>query len=607
MDVLSADSAKLIQAASALLGQDRPAAEILAAVQAIEPSDPQFLKAQHVRALCALKDGAPLTAKALLLDLVEADRHSFPPWVTLARTAAALGAPDDLLALFAGMLPRIPAHRLAPLTGELLHALQFTTRTPNATKDAVFDKFLLPALNLALRQRNMDAALDIESAAYEFYVKSTEEEDHFAASMAKITPLFSRAAEDWLSELPAVKPVSLAEPYKIGFFIHNASMLAHIEVLLNTLKGYRSLPEQSFEARVYCFTGEHPVMETALAGLGVELVKLKARFPETQTSSWQRLLKFRELLAEDGVQELVWVSLVLMMPLAFGLRIAPVQTWWAMKYRNFALDSIDGYVTGSAITRFGSLRGRRWRMGLLGVDDWVDPTLTEAANAIRERYAGKCILMTLGRTEKMQNTAYLTAVIAVLRSNPDAVFLWAGREENKSIRGAFEDGGVLGQTHFIGWVNTRLYAQVADIFIDSFPFPCGFTLYQAMAAGKPVVIYTSPEAAQTGLWAFLKPVLEDGEGDAAEVADMMTFVGDPQSPLISIARTPQDYIDLTQRLIRDASARSAAGLASERFILRYFSDPSAMGRSFARHFVELIEERRMDVLEFRQPSCFTSP
>ena len=589
---MSTDSTHLIQAASALLRQDYPTAEILATVRSIEPSDPNFLTAQHIRALCGLKDGDLLTAKALLLDLVESDRHSFSPWISLAQTVAALDAPDDLLGVLAGVLPRIPAHRLAALTRQLLHALQFTTTTPNATKDAVFDKFLLPALGLALRQQNMDAAIDIELAAYEFYVRNTEEEKHFAASMAKITPLFTRAAEHWRDVLPAVKSVSLARPYKIGFFIHSASMLAHIEVMLNTLKGYRSLPDQPFEARVYCFSGEHPAMEAALADLGIELVKLATRFPETQASKWQRLLKFRELLAEDGVQELVWVSLVVMMPLAFGMRFAPVQTWWAMKYRNFSLDSIDGYVTGSAITRFASLHGRRWRMGMLGVDDWVHPALADTADAIRERYAGKVILMTLGRTEKMQNPDYLTAVVEILRSNTDAVFLWAGREESTFIRNAFEGGGVLEQTQFIGWVNTRLYALVADIFIDSFPFPCGFTLYQAMAAGKPVVIYTSPEAAQTGLWAFLKPVIEDGEGDVDDVAELMAFVGDPQSPLISIARTRQDYIDLTQRLVQDATARRAGGLASEQFILRYFSDPSAMGRTFARHFVELIEERR---------------
>lgn len=200
--------------------------------------------------------------------------------------------------------------------------------------------------------------------------------------------------------------------------------------------------------------------------------------------------------------------------------------------------------------------------------------------------------MTLARTEKMTDPAYLRAVTALLVAHPQTIFLWAGREEEPAVVRAFRDGGVLDRTRFIGWVNTRLFAQVADVFLDTFPFPCGFTLYQSMAAGKPVVIYDSPEAAQTGLWSFLKPVIEGQEGGPDERAELMAFVGQEDSPLISLARTPEEYVALAGRLITDASVRDAAGEASRRFMARYFSDPRSMGESFARHFVEVIEERR---------------
>lgn len=581
-----------ITAASILLRLDGPISEILALVAGIGDDDPLYVSAQHVRAVCALRDRDPQRAKTLLFDVLQRDASRVGAWVTLAQVAAALDMPQDLLDRLRGVALNAPPSKRTAFVTQLLRALDFANTEHNARKDAVFDGFLLPLLVATLDQGDMDTAINLETLLYQFYVKAREEEEHFARCMQLVAPLFTQSAQAWRDRLPPLPTRPLTAPYRIGFFIHNASMLAHIEVMLNTLKGYRSLPEQPFEARVYCFSGKSTQMEQALAGVGVRLVMLNEVFPETATSSWQRLLCLRELLSQEGVQELVWVSLVTMLPLAFGLRIAPVQTWFAMKYRNFSLEDIDGYVTGSAITRFGWLHGRRWRMGMLGVDDWFDPALTDTAAGIREQYAGKVILMTLGRTEKMQNTAYLTAVIELLRSNPDSVFLWAGREQNRIIQNAFEDGGVLEQTHYLGWVNTRLYAQVADIFIDSFPFPCSFTLFQAMAAGKPVVIYTSPEAAQTGLWSLLKRVIEDGEGDVDDVAEMMNFVGDPQCPLISIARTPQEYVALTQRLIRDTTAQSAAGLASYQFILRYFSDPSAMGRSLARHFVELIEERR---------------
>ena len=113
-----------------------------------------------------------------------------------------------------------------------------------------------------------------------------------------------------------------------------------------------------------------------------------------------------------------------------------------------------------------------------------------------------------------------------------------------------------------------------------------------MAAGKPAVVCDTPEAAQTGLWAFLKPVVEDGEGTPEERAELLSFIGDPDDPLIAVARAPQDYVRLAERLIADPAARAVAGDAARRFIARYFSDPRMLGDSIGRHLVELIEERR---------------
>jgi hypothetical protein len=581
-----------IEAAWARLRQGGAAAPVRALVQPISQGHPQFGLAQHIRGVCALKDGDPKSAKALLIDAIEQGNLRPEVWLSLGYAAAALDMPDDILILLAAMLPQVAPDALRPFLKDLLQALGFLKSGSSAHKELVFNRLLLPFLSQLLERRDMDAALRLEVLIYQNYVKPREEEQHFAQCMERLEPLFTKAGHYWRQALEPIPSPPLAAPYRIGFFLHSASMLAHVEVLLNTLKGYQALEDRPFEPIVYCFGGKTFAMERALAEIGVRLVMLNERFADTEDSEWRRLLSFRQLLAEDGVQQLVWVSLVTMLPLAFAMRLAPVQTWWAMKYRNFSQPDIDGYVTGSALTRFGELHGRRWRMGLLGVDDWYDPALESQAAAIREPFQNNLILMTLGRTEKMQDPAYLHAIVSLLQTHPETVFLWAGRTESPAVAQAFKAGGVYERTRFVGWVNTRLYAQVADIFLDSFPFPCGFTLYQAMAAAKPVVAYASPEAAQTGLWSFLKPVLEDSEGEPEDRIVLRRLIGDTDSPLIAVAHTPEDYVALAGRLITDAQARRASGQASQQFIARYFSDPRVMGRSFARHFVELIEEVR---------------
>jgi glycosyltransferase involved in cell wall biosynthesis len=575
----------------AQLRQNAPIGEVVASIASIAEGDPEFAQAQRLRAVCALRAGDAVGAKFLALDSVRRNINDTGSWLALAEITAALGAPDDLLAQLLWGLSKVPSKNLRPFLRDVLQALGFADTEFDDRKDAVFGKLLLPLLSVVLDRQDMDNAFNIENAAYSCYVKTREDEKHFARSMGQISELFTKSGKYWAAHLPPVPVVSLQKPYKVGFFLHNASMLAHVEVMLNTLKGYRALEDQPFEPTVYCFNGKFPPLQQALAEIGVRLVMLNELFPEAQGSTWQRLLKFRQLLADEGVQELVWVSLVVMLPLAFTIRFAPVQTWWAMKYRNFSHPAIDGYVTGSALTPFGEMYGRRWRMGLLGVDDWYAPAFEQRSATLRASLGeDKVVLMTLGRTEKMQDPAYLSAVAALLKACPQAVFLWTGRTESSTIVRAFEAAGVLHQTCFIGWVETRLYAQVADIFLDSFPFPCGFTLFQAMAAGCPVVIYTSSEAAQTGLWSFLKPLLDDGVGEPDEIEQLKAFVTGRGGPLISIARTPDEYVGLARRLIEERTSRVAAGQASRRFIARYFSDPKVMGRSFARHFVELIED-----------------
>lgn len=589
---MSATEPPPVKQALTLLQQNQPPAEAMALLAQIGEADPDFAKAQHLRGVCAARSGDPKGAVALYIDAIGRGELTSSACLNLAQAAVTAGMPDEALATLLGVLTRLAPQQAGAFAFEILKALRFSDRVANPGKAAVFDKLFLPFLATVLARRQMDLAIQLESVAYEWYAKATETEAHFSAVMGRIEPLFTEAAHALRPTLPAVSPPPLEPPYRMGFFIHNATMLAHIEVLLNTLKGYRALDDQPFEPTVYCFSGKSLEMERALAGLGVRLVMLNERFPETAQSSWARLLSLREILAQDGVQELVWISLVTMMPLAFGLRMAPVQTWFAMKYRNFSQPDIDGYLTGSALTSYRTVAGRRFRMHQLGVDDWYDQTLSEQAAQIRAGLGDAVVLITMGRTEKMSDPAYLAAMVEILRANPQAVFLWAGREEASWVTDAFRAAGVLDRTRFIGWVNTRLYAQVGDIFLDTFPFPCGFTLFQSMAAGKPVVLYDSPEAAQTGLWNFIKPLVEATEGTPAERAELRALVGPDEAPLIATARGPDDYVRLASRLIRDAGLRAEAGRAAQAFMARYFSDPRMMGRSVSDHLVELIELKK---------------
>lgn len=474
-------------------------------------------------------------------------------------------------------------------TVQLFSTLKFNSLGNLEDKIKTFELLVFPLIEWATNEGRMDYALSLEDYVYLHLVKSEETERNFSRVAGRIASHMNNVGARIRENLPQLPiPVEAPSP-KVGFFIHTASMLAHVEVLLNMLKGYRQLAEQPFNPVIYCLSGKDAAMELAFAELNIEIVMLNERFPETSKSIWNRLLRFRELLSQDGVKQIVWVSVVMFMGLVFGMRFAEVQTWWAMKYHSIDFPDIDGYVTGGAITKYRYIDGRKWRNGILGVDDWYDSSVETKALDIRARFENYTILGTMAREVKMRDPEFLRSIVYLLNENENAVYLWAGESKHAEIQQVFDAGGVSDRTVFIGWVETRLYAQVIDIFLDTFPFPCGFTLFQAMAAGKPPVISATRESAETGLWAFLEPVLDADYEDQEQRKELIQLLSWNGINLLPAARRPDEFVEFADKLIKDENLRLRAGKAAQSLMQRYFSNTAQMGKTYSQHFIELMD------------------
>lgn len=145
---------------------------------------------------------------------------------------------------------------------------------------------------------------------------------------------------------------------------------------------------------------------------------------------------------------------------------------------------------------------------------------------------------------------------------------------------------------FLGWVDTRLYAQVIDIFIDSFPFPCTVTALQAMAAGKRIVSYDSIESRDTGVAAFIEPVLSGivgGQEIRNRMADILAPDGRPSNWLF--ARGSSEYLSMAETLITCPERRRDVGNACRSFVDAFMSDSADCGQTYERHLVEIIERK----------------
>jgi len=146
---------------------------------------------------------------------------------------------------------------------------------------------------------------------------------------------------------------------------------------------------------------------------------------------------------------------------------------------------------------------------------------------------------------------------------------------------------------FVGWVNTRLYAQVIDIFIDSSPFPCGLTLYEAMAAGKAFILWDTPANRKNGVAGFILSAKEGASGTKDDQKTINEILLEPNTEKEQIrisGRNSEEIVALSNLLIQDMHYRKKNGDAGQKIIRVFFQDIRRSGRTLAVQIDESVKQ-----------------
>jgi predicted O-linked N-acetylglucosamine transferase (SPINDLY family) len=129
------------------------------------------------------------------------------------------------------------------------------------------------------------------------------------------------------------------------------------------------------------------------------------------------------------------------------------------------------------------------------------------------------------------------------------------------------------RSHFVGWVDTPLYAAALDVFLETFPLGCGITGYQAMGAGVPLVSYLDSNTV-FGMQ-YWSEILQK----AGSIQDVTRAQLD-EYPVLC-ARSPAEYVDLVSRLIADEPYRREWKAREARF---YHDEIHGIARYSKRYF-----------------------
>lgn len=426
----------------------------------------------------------------------------------------------------------------------------------------------LAMLHEFIRRGDAPRALAAETELYNRFVKAIESEEHYERCFAGWRDAMLGLGRRFSRPLAprAARPGKL----RVAFVFHTGSVLGHTEVLVRLLE---KRDRAAVEPRLYSLFGQNEAFVERAAGVEVPV----EAYPGGAGGPHEWL---RARMEANGEDTAVWVSAPPAALFVLGARVAPVQVFWSLKYHPIRGPEIDGYLTyGSWGERERVIHGQRWTVCPVPLALDPRPRPRAEVEALRAKFPQRVLLGTLAREEKIASVPFLESVVALLRRHPETGFAWTGRARHAAIESFFAAHGVADRCHFVGWVDTPLYAAILDVFLETFPLGCGITGYQALGAGVPLLSYADADTV-FGMQ-YWSEVVAKGLPPTREMLD-----GYP----VLAARDPAEYVELASRLIADEPFRAAWKarekafydeeiLGIERYSRRFFDSIAATGAS----------------------------
>jgi hypothetical protein len=425
---------------------------------------------------------------------------------------------------------------------------------------------MISLLNALLAAGDAENALVLEGMVHHAFVKAFEDEAHYEAAFSQWREPMAALGRRFRDEaLLHDGPRS-----GIAFLFPVGVVLGHTEVLFRLLENR----DPALGVRLYSLSPCQPDFLARAQALGVPVEAAPQSGGLVDRLRW-----VRARLAAERIRTLVWMSAPGTSLFAFAMGLAPVQVMWTLRYHPIRLPEIDGYITyGSWGEDTREFHGQRWTVAPVPLALDPRPAAGDAVKALRARFPERVLLGTLAREEKIDSAPFLASVAQILKRNPECGYLWTGREMHPGIATFLQREGVGARCHFVGWVDTPLYAAALDVFLETFPLGCGITGYQAIGAGVPLLSYLDSNTVfGMQYWSGLMARAGSRERVTREMLD--------EYP-VACARDGAEYADMATRLITDASFRDHWRAREARF---YAEEIASIAR-YSQRFFAAIED-----------------
>ena len=419
--------------------------------------------------------------------------------------------------------------------------------------DYIFDNIIRPALQVN-QTHDLTTAINrfssINHSLFLPYIRREEDPVRFRRAFWNVNSFGLRLSTKLFGQIPnASKSLHLesqppANFKKIAFILKGPYRLAHTEFLQNFLMGCNIFAK---DIQVHLILiDELNINESSLEHVSIHKLG-------NILSTSKKLDKYIHLCNLENFCHICWVACVQDLTLYMGMQLAPVQSYWSMKYHSIIMPTIQKYAGlgfGGDSFVFDDVHWYRGR----AFPELSMPSLSKSdINNLRssKKITSKSIVIgCFVRGEKLFDKSFWDSIVQILRFSQNVHFIIASQFLPSGLSSLIDSCMSTEKLrfHHLGWVNTKNWSHALDIYYDSSPRGSCNTIFEAIEANVPVLMADSDHNRESSAFPYLASAAK-----VLNLSDNSFGVYDEESDRLEACKQLISSLDSRSELARNQS------------------------------------------------------
>lgn len=291
---------------------------------------------------------------------------------------------------------------------------------------------------------------------------------------------------------PNKKKVKDSSKKKVAFVMQRIIRHSTVKVLYYLMESIMREKQDKYEFILYDLSfpesgGSDLEFIKEFETLGLRYVNLHEKIFNNTSETYsllEKCIKSREILIEDDIDTFIGLHTRVEYMFLYLTRTTPEQIYWYHGSNiEYNVEGIDKRITHCGVKEC-AFPIKTFTVSAEYVKE-EDFEFEKEAKDIRDRFPKDYVILgSIGRLIKIDNKEYLDTVLKIMEENPKTIYLACGDGDKTNILSFVKENGLEDRFYLPGFVNSKVYGRVIDIYLNTFPDPGGESINEFKALGK---------------------------------------------------------------------------------------------------------------------------